>query len=142
MIKLALLLSSLIYLISCSGTPNSGQKGNHAIVDKVHHIGFNDSLLTQWRQDSIGCLKYRTYEIVKQLNTIYQLEKKTSSDLVELLGEPNRIIRTEAKGKVYRYFYNTCCKDGVLDKECDYSWVDFNFETNQSNSNFITSGTM
>lgn len=144
MIKAALLLSSLIYLLSCSGSPNYRQEGNNvkAASKEQQRIIVNDTLLIKWHQDSLGCLKYRSYEIVQQLNIKYQLEKKASSDLVKLLGEPNRIIDTEAKGKVYRYFYNTCCKNGKLDKECDYSWVDFNYESSKSNSCLITAGTM
>jgi len=100
-----------------------------------------DELLTQWREDSLGCKKIRTHRKAQLIIEKYGLKNKTISQIIELIGQPNKQISKSKNGLILRYYYNTCCKDGKINLlECDYSWVDFIFNNRGDNKCNIGGG--
>lgn len=113
MIKLIFLLF-LILTIGCRG-----QKG-----ERVHEIVLNksqvDSLLANWKTDSVGCLGLRDPEKMK----IYAkgLIGKDSFELVRQLGPPN--AKYDGGGRRHFQYFLMCGNDGP-------SYYNFNFHFSQ-----------
>jgi hypothetical protein len=149
MIKQAMLFIISLFLFSilaCDSASNDDAgkaklaSDNNDVV-KLQTIVNNDSLLIAWRKDSLGCLKLRSYESIQVLVEKYDLTKKYPQEIINLIGKPNKEF-IEGKKKILTYYYNTCCKDGILDKECDYSWIDFSFTDSTINISKMSSATM
>jgi hypothetical protein len=135
MLKITAILSTIVVAITLqSGRPFSY---NHpaSIVNPC-----SDSLVDLWRSDSLGCMRLRNYEMGVKLAIKYTLKRKSVGDIIALLGQPNKTIHYKDKGVILRYFYNTCCRDGKLDLECDFAWLDFNFSDSANNSSKIEGG--
>lgn len=129
-------------LIACSNFKSNPIDENILPVDSINnHQTQNDTLLNNWVKDSLGCLHIRNYETGIALSKKYALTSKSNVEVAGVLGTPNKII-VDGKTKVLRYYYNTCCVNGVLSKECDYAWVDFTFADSTISKCIITGGVM
>lgn len=99
-----ILLIAIILLIGC--TPRKEKKQNLS-VQKV------DSVLTNWKHDTLGCLglRYADRELLNQIVKQLELTGESSSVLISHLGEPNYIDYQEDNWKALIYFME-CPTDG------------------------------
>lgn len=101
----------------------------------------SDSLITKWKEDSLGCKKIRSSLLIKKIIDKYELKAKGAGYVRQLLGEPNRIENADDSGIVLRYYFDTCCKnDKLYLEECDYSWVTFDYKNKLDNQCYIIIG--
>lgn len=144
-----LYISGLFFLLSSCGNSTNKEDDNHrntlttdtSISRHQERKVENDTLLSNWNKDSLGCLHIRRYETALSLEKKYDLANRSIDEIRNLLGKPNKTI-VDNKTKVLRYYCNTCCENGELKTECDYSWVDFTFNDPAVNKCIMTSGVM
>lgn len=99
------LLCSIILLQNCgNGTANGANKRSD-----------NDTLLVQWKNDSLGCNGLRTAEKAKALYKQYDLNVKTSNEITEILGKPNKIMDNGTQLSLAYYFDTKCSEGKVID---------------------------
>ena len=146
-IQNSVLLLAMLFIQSCDlGTSNSNRDSidtstkKNEIVKPVEQYG--DTLIIQWHEDSLGCKKLRSYEKASLIIANYSLKSKSLKDIINLLGDPNKKIEYNKTGTIIRYYYNTCCQEGKLNFECDYSWLDFIFSDSTAASCKIGGGKM
>lgn len=72
-----------------------------------------DTILIQWKADSLGCRGLRTAEKARVLYSQYNLKTKTSNEVTEILGNPNKIIDSETQLSIV-YYFDTRCSDGKI----------------------------
>ncbi|MDW3191989.1 MAG: hypothetical protein R8G66_06480 [Cytophagales bacterium] len=99
-----ILLIAILFLIGC--TP-SKEKTQSLSVEKM------DSVLINWKLDTLGCLglRYADQESLKQVVKQLELRGESSSVLISYLGEPNYIDYQEDSWKALIYFME-CPPDG------------------------------
>lgn len=85
----------------------------------------NDSIVSKWRLDSLGCEHLRTIEMGKQIFDKYSNngQLKDTIDIKLIFGNPNKKMLLD--NQVNFFFYiNSCCNRNKLNiKECDYSFI-------------------
>lgn len=94
----------------------------------------NDSINTivkEWRIDSLGCLNLRTIEKANTLFKVLQFNKKKGKEIIEILGSPN-YISNYGPNFCYSYIFNALCYNNKLIDSADYCWIDFLFNSNDS----------
>jgi len=99
------LICSIVLLQNCG----NGRTSN---ADKRSHT---DTLLVQWKNDSLGCSGFRTAEKAKSLYKQYDLKLKTSGEIIKLLGKPNKIIGNGTQLSLAYYFDTKCSEGKVID---------------------------
>ncbi len=98
------------------------------------------SAMDDWKKDSLGCIGLRDFNKITLLIDSFQLKEKSYTDVIVILGKPNKEIVYKTDGIILRYLYHTCCRDGKLDPECDYSWTDFIFKDRRKSGCIISGG--
>lgn len=90
-----------------------------------------DSLLINWRADSLGCIGYRK----KSIGTIfekYTLVSKDVDEIKRLLGKANEEYLNENYHGLLYYCDNTCINN-ALPAESDKCWFEIRFNNNGEN---------
>src|SRR6185312_4871428 len=100
------ILAFIILLQNC----NSGTVENVA-----KSANESDTLLAQWKEDSLGCIGLRTVENARLLFKRYNLQVKTSDDIIALLGKPNKVIDSGNRLSLNYYFDTKCGMGKVID---------------------------
>ncbi|MBP1645600.1 MAG: hypothetical protein H6Q16_1175 [Bacteroidetes bacterium] len=104
------------------------------------HFCFNDKPNTDlkkynrndWLEDSVGCLKKRSLELSEKLIKEYNLEKCTLAEFQKVFGKPNKIEVDSTKNRIELiYYFDSLCKEGRIDLEMDYCWIEYVFIKNK-----------
>jgi hypothetical protein len=69
-----------------------------------------DSIIKEWRDDSLGCQRLRTLEKVKILIDTFDLLEKYPSELIDLLGKPNKVYSKDTIMSI-RYYSQSICNE-------------------------------
>jgi len=118
----------IVVLIFESCIFNNPYKKDHIKkISREIKVQQDDSLILQWRNDSLGCKKIRNYEMAVLITRNYDLTHKSTNGIIDLLGKPNKIIGFKKNGVILRYYYDSCCQNGKVNYECDYSTWEFVF---------------
>ena len=83
-----------------------------------------DSILKEWKIDSLGCKGLRSDSKAMILRDSFNLENQYPRLIIGLLGKPNNYIF----GKDYyviRYYCQTSCNNGIILDKVEHCWVDF-----------------
>jgi hypothetical protein len=91
-----------------------------------------DSILIEWKTDSIGCKGLRSNIKAELLRDSLKLENQYPQSIIDLLGKANSYILTK-KHYVIRYYYQTFCHSDKHVESVDYCWVDFIYEDSKIN---------
>ena len=97
--KINLFLYTLVVLISSSCNNNT---------ERRNFENNNDSLVSIWKKDSMGCLHLRNFEMAEKIFSQYKLKDKSPEYITKLLGNPNKIVKTSSETR-YIFFYNSSC---------------------------------
>jgi hypothetical protein len=87
-------------------------------------------ILEDWKIDSLGCLGYRNKEKAYYLLDSLDLMNKSKDFVFEKIGTPNNIKKNE-NTEIFKYYFNTLCRDGVFIDSADYCWFEVIVESNQ-----------
>lgn len=142
MVRLRISGALVFLLLACSDSKHKPSSERVSPIDNTsnYRVG-SDTLLNNWLKDSLGCLHTRNHATGLALSKKYALTGKSVDEIITVLGAPNKII-AEGKTKVLRYYFNTCCANGKLINECDYSWMDFSFADFSISKCIVTGGDM
>ena len=85
-----IMIAALLLLItSCtSNIQNDSLKADH-IVDTTNVADSVKRILSNWRQDSIGCLRLRNIDDGILLVQAFNLDTASREDVIRVLGRPN-----------------------------------------------------
>ena len=75
----------------------------------------SDPLVRQWRKDSLGCIELRSEAAARTLYYRYKLKDKTSNEIIDVLGPPNKMLDNGAGLWLEYYFGTTCSGDKLID---------------------------
>lgn len=88
--------------------------------------------LNDWLEDSVGCLKKRSPELSDKLIKEYNLENCSIEEFKKVFGEPNKIHVDSTNSRIeLTYYFDSFCKDGRIDLEMDYCWIEYVFIKNK-----------
>lgn len=107
---LLLITFALIVLLSISSKSNREfyAYNYHKVQDNV-----SDSLITLWKEDSCGCLNYRTPRMMSEIIKLRELNTIDIDSFESVFGKANE--RVEGKtGTTLVYYYNSYCFNGVF----------------------------
>jgi hypothetical protein len=83
-----------------------------------------EQILALWKDDSMGCAKYRNQTNTRLLVDCYHLEDVPLEQLRHVLGHPD--LQTESTQEYrIKYYFNSLCSNGDLIDSADYCWIEF-----------------
>jgi hypothetical protein len=102
--KIATIALVLLIFLNCrNGTKTP-------VISKENN---QDTLLMQWKNDSLGCIGLRTAEKARLLFKQYNLQKKNREAIIEVLGKPNKISDNGSQLSLV-YYFDTKCNNGKI----------------------------
>ncbi len=125
-----------IIIFSCENNSSSRDVTNNSSQTIVK----NDSLIMNWKKDSLGCLMYRRFELAENLFIKYELEGKDVNKIIEVFGKPNEynIDIKGTCGEMIYYCNSICYKNKIIDSS-EKQWVLFVFENKKVKSIHLVS---
>jgi hypothetical protein len=87
-------------------------------------------ILEEWRSDSLGCLGHRNKEKAYYLLDSLELISKSKDFVLKKIGIPN-YIKTNENEEIFKYYFNTICRNGIFVDTADYCWFEVILESNQ-----------
>jgi len=97
-------------------------------IENNEEVSLNfDLLLHNWRNDSLGCLGYRTLQTVIYIVDSLNFNGKPIEFVLKNLGFPNRsLIGLNCQN--FYYYFDTQCKDGLFDENLDFCWLELKID--------------
>lgn len=83
--------------------------------------------LQQWREDSSACLNLRNHEKSEYIRTKLDLDKKTDSQIINILGTPNSYFEDSTKIRISYIYGMICDKKNQRVDSSDFCWVEYKF---------------
>ena len=84
----------------------------------------DDTAVQKWALDSLGC-HYRTKDLADNLIAKYQLQRKDTTLLRSVFGNPN-VVDYSDQGVIWSYYFNTKCNAvGKIDTAADGCTIQF-----------------
>lgn len=115
---------------SCNSISIKKSREEHLKVtdEKIEKVSFLiDVVLDNWRNDYTGCLGYRTLESATSIVNSISFSGKSTSFIIESLGEPNKVHRNKNSQNLY-YYFNVYCEEGKFNENFDFCWLELKTE--------------
>jgi len=112
--------------LSFSCQEHKDNKSNDLIIANT-----TDSLLINWRADSLGCMGYRKKSIGNIFKK-YTLVSKGVDEMKRLLGKANEEYVNE-NYHVFRYYCDNACINNALPAESDKCWFEIRLNNKGEN---------
>lgn len=84
-----------------------------------------------WIMDSLGCLKKRNKDYSENIIKKYNLKNSNISDFKKIFGTPNAIEKDGSNTEILIYYFDSFCKNNVLQNDSDKCYARFYFRNNK-----------
>jgi hypothetical protein len=81
--------------------------------------------------DSLGCLKKRNKDYSENIIKKYNLKNSNISDFKKIFGTPNAIEKDGSNTEILIYYFDSFCKNNVLQNDSDKCYARFYFRNNK-----------
>ena len=98
----------------------------------------NDSLISQWRSDSLGCMNVRSFILFEKIYSKYRFDTMGKQSIIYLLGRPNFTYSNE-NVEGLNYYMDSYCKQNKIDSTKNKCWLSVLILEKQHGNNYIKS---
>lgn len=98
----------------------------------------NDSLVQQWRNDSLGCKGLRNLNLFEKIYYKYEMDAMSKSEIIKLIGEPN-FVYSNPGVEALNYYMTSYCKGSSIDSTKNKCWIQVLILKDKKGTNYIKS---